>query len=179
MLIKYKEKRDITFALVYSKSTTKTGITFKYDIHKSSPDIYYRIDNWINERSGWVIQSINGEYVNISIYSTLPASSYIELSVKLKTSRKGLINIKKNYNKYFLWNQIRNLYTLKTQPEWITKANKNYCCKLKEKINIWINVFCYDNNSVYPVYISEQKFKALLIVDKRWKYMELSLYQRF
>ena len=117
MLIKYKEKRDITFALVYSKSITKTGINFKYDLDKSFPDIFYRIDNWINEGSGWVIESINGEYANISIYRTLSASSYIELPVKLKTSRKGLINIKNNYNKCFLWNHIRNLYTLKSQPE--------------------------------------------------------------
>ena len=117
MLIKYKEQRDITFALVYSKSTTKTGINFIYDLDKSLPDIFYRIDNWINEGSAWVNESINGEYVNVSIYSTLLASSYIELTVKLKTSRKRLINIKKNYNKCFLWNNIRNLYTLKTQPE--------------------------------------------------------------
>ena len=94
MLIKYKEQRDITFALVCSKSTTKTGVNFKYDLDKSFPDIFYRIDNWINEGSGWVIESINGEYVSISIYSTLSASSYIELPVQLKTSRKGLINIK-------------------------------------------------------------------------------------
>ena len=40
-------------------------------------EILYRIDNWINEGSGWAIESINGEYVNISIYSPLSASSYI------------------------------------------------------------------------------------------------------
>ena len=45
---------------------------------------------------------MNGEYVNISIYSPLSGSSYNELSAKLKNSRKDLINIKNNDNKCFL-----------------------------------------------------------------------------
>ena len=39
---------------------------------------------------------------------------------------KGLINIKNNDNKCFLWCHIRHLNPLKTHPERITKAdNKN------------------------------------------------------
>ena len=60
------------------------------------------VDNWINKRSSWIIESINGEYVNISIYSPLSASSYIELPDKLRNSMKGLINIENNNNKCFL-----------------------------------------------------------------------------
>ena len=33
--------------------------------------------NWINEGSVWIIESINGKYVNISIYSPLSVRSYI------------------------------------------------------------------------------------------------------
>ena len=36
-------------------------------LDKSFQDILYRIDNWINEGSGWVIKSADAEYVNISI----------------------------------------------------------------------------------------------------------------
>ena len=63
-------------------------------IDKSFQEILYRMDNWINEGSGWVILSIDAEYVNISIFSPLLPPSYIELSNKLKNSVKGLINIK-------------------------------------------------------------------------------------
>ena len=49
----------------------------KYDLDKSFPVILYKIDHWINEGSGWVIESVKAEYVNISIYSPLSGSTYI------------------------------------------------------------------------------------------------------
>ena len=49
-----------------------------------------------------MIQSINGEYVNIDTYSPLSGSSYIKLPVRLRNSRKGQINIKNNNNKCLL-----------------------------------------------------------------------------
>ena len=97
----------------------------KYDLDKSFQGILYRIDNWINEGSGWIIESINGEYVNISIHSPLIESTYVKLPDKLKYLMEGLINIKKNDNKCFLWCHIRHLNLVKTHPERITKEDKN------------------------------------------------------
>ena len=54
--------------------------------------IKFCIDNWINEESGWVIDLINSEYLNVSTYAPLLGSSFIELPDKLKNSKKGLIN---------------------------------------------------------------------------------------
>ena len=65
------------------------------------------------------------EYVNISIFSPLSGSTYIELPPRLKNPMIGLINIKNNDNKCFLWCQIRHLNPLKVHPERITKADKN------------------------------------------------------
>ena len=79
---------------------------------KSFQEILYRIDNWINEGSDWVIESIEAEYVNISIYIPLSESSSIELTNKLRNSMKGLINIKNNDSKCFLWCHIRHLNPL-------------------------------------------------------------------
>ena len=61
-----------------------------------------------------MIQSINGEYVNIDTYSPLSGSSYIKLPVRLRNSRKGQINIKNNNNKCFLWCHIKHLNLLQT-----------------------------------------------------------------
>ena len=68
----------------------------KYDLDKSFQEILYRIDDWIDEGSGWVIESIDTEYVSISICSPLSGSSYIRLPVKfeLRNSVKGLIILK-------------------------------------------------------------------------------------
>ena len=85
----------------------------------------HRIDNWINEGSGWVIESIDAEYVNVSIFSPLSGSSYIKLPNKLKNPTEDLINIKNNGNNCFLWCHIRHLNSLKAYPERITKADKN------------------------------------------------------
>ena len=40
-----------------------------------SKRFFNRIDNWISEGFGWIIRSVNGINVNISIYSPLSGSS--------------------------------------------------------------------------------------------------------
>ena len=110
---------------VYFNSATETIInSHKYDLGKCFQEILCRIDNWVNEGSGWVIESINGEYVNISAYSPLIGSTYIELPDKLKNSMKGLISIKNNDNKCFLWCHIRHLNLVKIHPGRIKKKIK-------------------------------------------------------
>lgn len=47
----------------------------------------YWIDNWINEGSGWITESMDGEYVNVSIHSPLSESSYVKLNDQLKNSK--------------------------------------------------------------------------------------------
>ena len=69
LLRKHKENGGIEFAPVYFNSTIKTVINSKYMLDKFFQEILYRIDNWINEGSGWVIESIDAEYVNISVFS--------------------------------------------------------------------------------------------------------------
>ena len=82
-------------------------------LDKFSQEISCRIDNWINEGSGSVIELIDAEYVNISVFSPLLGSSDIDLPNKLTKSMKGLINVKNNDNKCFLWCHARQLYPLK------------------------------------------------------------------
>ena len=48
---------------------------------------------WINKRSDWVIELIDAEYLNVSIFTPLSPCFYIELINKLKNSMKTLINI--------------------------------------------------------------------------------------
>ena len=113
LLRKHKKNGDTEFAPVFFNSTAKTIISSKDMLNRSFEEILYRIDNWINKGSGWVIESIDAEYVNISICSPLSASSYIKLPNKLKNSMKNLINTKSNDNKCFIWCHIRHLNPLK------------------------------------------------------------------
>ena len=79
MLSKAKINRSIECSLVYLNSTTKTVINSQFNLDKSLQEIFYRIDNWINEGSGWIVESIDGEYANIYAYSSLVGSTYTEL----------------------------------------------------------------------------------------------------
>ena len=66
LLYKHKMNENIEYSPVYFNSATKTVINSdKYDLDKCFQEILYRIDSWINEGSGMIIESINGEYVNI------------------------------------------------------------------------------------------------------------------
>ena len=179
LLSKYKKNEDVEFYPVYFNSTTKTVINSKYILDKSFQEILCRTDDWINEESGWIIESVDKEYVNISIYSPLSGSTYIELPRRLRNSMKGYINMKNNDNKSFIWCHIRQLNPPKIHPEKITKADKNIVndldcegiefpvskkdfSKIEKKNNICTNVLCYENNLVYPVHISDQKFTKTL-----------------
>ena len=128
-------------------------------------------------------------------------NTYIELPDTLTNSMKGLINIKNNDNKCFLWCHIRHLNPLKIHPERITKEDKNMIndldyeeiefpvskkdyCRIERRNNICINVFCYENNLSYPAYVSDQKFynsmDLLLIRDEsKYHYVYIKDFNRF
>ena len=83
LLGKRKEIRNIEYSPVYFNSATKTVINSEYNLNKYLQEILYRLGNWINEGSGWIVESKNGEYVNISIQRPLVGITYIELPNKL------------------------------------------------------------------------------------------------
>ena len=101
LLKKYKLNGEIEFAPVYFNSVTKTVINHRFRLENSFQEILYMIDVWINNGSGWNVESIESQYINISTYRPLAGSSYINLPVELKSPRKGLINIKKKIKDVF------------------------------------------------------------------------------
>ena len=68
------------------------------------------IDAWINEGPGWIIESIESQYINTSTYRPLSGSSYINLPAELRNPKKGLINVKNKDQKCFLWYHEKYLY---------------------------------------------------------------------
>ena len=63
-------------------------IKSKFGLDKSSKETLYRIENWINEGSGWIVESIDFQSINISTFRPLSWSSYIKLPVELKNPKK-------------------------------------------------------------------------------------------
>ena len=89
MLKKYKPNGEIEFRQVYFNSTTKTIINHKFSIENAFPEVLQSIDNWINEGSGWIVELIESQYINISTYGPLSESSYVKLPAELKSPKKG------------------------------------------------------------------------------------------
>ena len=173
----------------------------KFDLEKSLQETLYKIDNWINEGSGWIVESIKYQYINIATSRPLIGSSYIKLPVELRSPKKGLINIKNNDQKCFFWCHISYINPTKIHPEWITQKDKEFVndlsydgielpvseknfSKLQTKNIICINVFCYENKLTFPIYISDQKFEnsmdLLFIIDEnKSHYVCIKDFERF
>ena len=79
------------------------------------------IDVRINNGSGWIFELIKSQYINISTYRPLSASFYMDLPIQLKSPKKGLINIRNNDTKCFVWCHVRYTSPLNEQRERIKK----------------------------------------------------------
>ena len=161
----------------------------------------YIIDNWIKKGTGWIVESIESQYINISTYRPLSGSSSVKLPVELRSSKKGLINIKNEDQKCFLWYHVRHINPVKIHPERIMREDKklvnslNYdgiefpvpekdFSKIEIRNNICITVFGYENGVPFPIYVSEEKFENfidLLLVfnDDKSHYVYIKDFDRY
>ena len=91
MINKIKTDGSIGYSPVYFNSATKAVINSdEFGLDQLFQEILYRIDNWINQGSGWIAESIEGFYLNVSSYSPLIGSTYIELPDELKKIKKRI-----------------------------------------------------------------------------------------
>ena len=67
----------LNFKKFVSIQQKKTVTNHKLGFDKCFQEIFYRIDNWINEGSGRIVDLIESQYFNSSIYRSLLGSSYI------------------------------------------------------------------------------------------------------
>ena len=141
--------------------------------------ILNKIQKWISKGSGWTIKSVDGHFINVIKYRPLRGFSYIPLPKELRHPAKGIINMKNNDNECFRWCHIRHLLPQNEHPERIKKCDKKYVEKLdysgiefpvsvkqynkiEKQNNIRVNVFGYEENQPYVIYVSKEKFNSCL-----------------
>ena len=90
-----------------AKTITKPD-DIEHELSMSRQEILNVIDKWVSEGSGWVIDRIDSHYINVTAYTPLHGSSYIELPTELRNPKKGLINIKNKDDECFRWCHIRH-----------------------------------------------------------------------
>ena len=154
-------------------SLIKTVINRRYHLNDSFEEILNLLDIWIYEGSGWIIDKIEGLFINVANYEPLLSGSYISLPKSLNNSMKGLINLKNKDHKCFMWCHVRLINSTNSHPERINKQDKTIASTLdyrginfrmkardyeiiEEKFEINVNVFGYENN-VFPLYVSKNQ----------------------
>ena len=175
LISQVKNSGEVKYSPVYFNSLTKTVIGDKFKLDQCFNEIIYRLENWISHGSCWIVEEIVSQYLNLSSYLPLSGSTYTKLPDELKHPMKGLINIKNNEDKCFLWCHVRHLNLNGVKLCRITKKYRviaeglNYSGfdfpvfkkdygKIEILNKICINVFCCENKIIYPVYLSNQCF---------------------
>ena len=183
-----------------AKTITKVD-DIEPELNMSRQEILNRIDKWVSEGSGGVIDRIDSHYLNVTLYKPLNGSSYIELPTDLRNSKKGLINIMNEDNECFRWCHIRHLNPQEKNPQRIKKEDKKMINELNydginfplsqkhynnvEKQNsIRINVFGYENGQPFPIHISKETFEdqlnlLLITKDEKKHYVLLKDFNAF
>ena len=131
LLSKVKSSDFIEYPTVYLNSLTKTVIGEKYYLNECFNEITLRLENWMSHGSGWNVDSILNQYLNIRSYKPLSGSTYCKLSKELCHPMKDLINIQNDDNKCSLWFLVRNLNCNGKKLSRITKEDK----KISKRLN--------------------------------------------
>ena len=159
-------------------------------LDRAAEEIKNIIAGWLSEGSGCVIDEILQHYVKIVKYVPLRGNSYIQLPKELRNSMKGLINLKNEYDKCAIWCLVRHLNPRKIHPERITGSDRefikgldlkyitypvtiNQIPQIERQNNININVFGYDKNSIFPIYVSGSGANHRSKYQKNPDHMEL------
>ena len=114
---------------VYLNPSAKTVINRGYYWNESSEEIL-KLDIWINEGSGWIIDKIEGWYINVVNYEPLSGSSYIPLPKVLTNSMKILTNLKNKDHRCFMLRHVRLINPTNSHPERINKQDKKIAANL-------------------------------------------------
>ena len=170
------------FKTAYFNSEAKTIINeneINESIQTSNEEILNGIAVWLSEGSGWTVESIDDQYINIVRYKPLKGSSYIELPPELKNPVKGLINLQNKDIEYFRWCHIRHSNPQEIHTKRIKKCDKEHIenmyyinvifpvaqkdyRKIEIMNNINISVVGYEKQEPYLVYLSKEKFNDTL-----------------
>ncbi|CAB3978273.1 Gastrula zinc finger [Paramuricea clavata] len=170
-----KTKKDS----IYFKSKTGTATNFE-DIESTAAQnqltILSRIETFQNLGSNWIILNIESHYVNVAMYKPLKGSSYMKLPADISNPKCGLINMKNNDNKCFMWSHVRHVRPKARRGTTITRQDMEFAenldyegidfpvkisdiDKIERKNGMSISVFGYKGKKqFYPIRNSKTKY---------------------
>ena len=156
---------------IYIRSDAVTVTNKRFNLGISYEKFKNILNIWCGEDSGWIVDKIEGLYIDTANYDQLVGTIYISLPIKINNPQKGLIHIENKDTERFKWCHIRFINPTSNHPERINKQDKKIAsaldyrginCPMKardyeivgERYNINVNVFGYENK-VFPLYVSK------------------------
>ena len=135
-----------------------------------------RVERWTYERSGWTIDSIIQHQLVISEITPCEESFYFPLPKELRNPMRGLINSKNEDSESFRWCLVRYLNPANKNPAKIRNVDREFAKQLNSKgvkVPVYkkdypkvekqnsssINVFDYEDETLYHIYTSKQTFE--------------------
>ena len=125
----------------------QTVINYKFSLENAFKEILYSIDNWINKGSGWIVELIESQYIDISTYRPLSGCSYVKLPAELRSSKKGLTNIK-NLLMILIMIKLRFLF------------EKTILARLKKRITFSLTCFVMKTNWLFQFIFQIKNMKT-------------------
>jgi hypothetical protein len=143
--------------------------------------------------AGYLFKYFESHYINIAMYKPLAGKTYMELPEDISNSMSGLINMKNDHDKCFLWCQARHLRPKGRRATTITTKYRDFELELdydgtefpvkvsdigmiEKKNEINISVLGYKGKKqFYPIRISKGEYKdhmeLLLLGDGKLHYV--------
>lgn len=138
--------------------------------------------------SGWMLQEIIFLDISVATYKAIKGSNYINTPRSI-SNKKVTINVRNSDNKCFLWSVLACLFPASNHPSRISNYKRyeqnlnmsgikypvtlQQIPKFEKQNSISICVFGYENKTVYPLYVSDnrgfEKHVNLLLLHENGK----------
>ena len=156
-------------------------------IEEAHRNIDTQIEKWTCQGSGWAVSQVVCLYVNISKYTPLKVSSYIDLPKYLK-DKKAIVNVQNTDQQCLKWALLSALHPVEhgSHPDRVSKYKPyeneldftgidfptplNQIPNVEHQNNLSINVFGYSESAgVHPLYLTKDHTRDpinLLLITK-------------
>ena len=158
------------FRSVTYRTLTPTELT-DHHLNEAYQKVMAGLEKFIHESSGWIVKSVKYLQVHTVDYTSLAASSFIELPTTLKRS-KSILNIKNEENRCFIYCILAKLFPHVSNPHrassYIAHENELTLNGLTfpmtlsqinkfERLNkmISVNVIVLENSEIIPLRITK------------------------
>jgi hypothetical protein len=163
-------------------------LTKTFDINSQLQEAFARLeeklDEFINNGSGWTLESVEYSHVNTVPYTPMQGSSYIELPKELK-DKQVCINVKNTDNECHRWAILSALHPAKSHVDRLSNykpfrdelnyegidfpVSAKHFQKFEKQNDLKTNVYYYEDGEVRPLHVSRERYSRkvdLLLIQK-------------